>query len=560
MLAALALSNLACALSIVPKADPIFSTSSGGGEQVDLPAEIPVLIFPTDVAPQSMIPENPNAGTPAAGAIVPGGEELPPLIPALGSTPAAQPTQQLPVEPTSTQAIVISQPRPTLDPESTPVIYYTQSGDSLAAVAARFGVDPAAIVSPDPIRTTGFLAYNQLLIVPHRLVNTTAEDRLLPDSELVYSASTLDFDVRSFVQSAGGYLSTYREWLGSTEWTDGWEVVQRIALDNSINPRLLLALLEYQAGWVYGQPADYKALNYPLGFVDSNRKGLRAQLSEAINLLSTGYYGWREGILLELDLGDGVTARLAPELNAGTVALQYYFAEIMEIEGWVEALDPAVQPPTNGFMYTYHQMFGDPWLRAGVVEPLFPDDFFQPNLTLPFFIGQMWSFTGGPHGAWEHEGSQAALDFAPGSSASGCQQSNVWALAAAPGLVVRSENGVVTLDLDGDGNEQTGWVLLYLHVARNGRVAAGTQVQRGDLIGHPSCEGGTSTGTHIHLARKFNGEWISAGGAIPFNLSGWIAQNGNKPYYGTLVRGSEVVISSLVGSYESRIYRLRDDP
>lgn len=558
MLAALALSNLACVLSIAPKVDPLFSTSSNGGE-AGVP-EIPPLIFPTDSAPQSLAPELPGSGQPAATEVAQNFPESQPVIPGVTLAPAAEATTVSQPEPTAVLVPTVDQPRPTVDPETTPVIYYAQSGDSLKTVSARFGVDPSAIISPDPIQTSGFLPYNQLLIIPHGLVNTTTEIRLLPDSELIYSASALDFDIRGFVENAGGYLSTYKEWLGSTEWTDGWKVVQRVALENSINPRLLLALLEYQSGWVYGQPADTQGINYPLDFVNSNKKGLRAQLVEAINLLSTGYYGWREGKLVEIDFGDGVTARLAPELNAGTVALQYYFAGVMDIERWVQALDPALQPPTNGFLYVYQQMFGDPWVRASIVEPIFPENFFQPALSLPFFIGQMWSLTGGPHGAWESEGSQAALDFAPGSIASGCQPSNVWALASAPGLVVRSENGVVAIDMDGDGSEQTGWVLLYLHVARNGRVPLGTLLQRGDLVGHPSCEGGLSTGTHIHIARKFNGEWISAGGAIPYNLSGWVAQNGDKPYYGTLVRGNEIVVSSLVGSYESRIYRLRDDP
>ena len=40
-------------------------------------------------------------------------------------------------------------------------------------------------------------------------------------------------------------------------------------------------------------------------------------------------------------------------------------------------------------------------------------------------------------------------------------------------------------------------------------------VQAGDPLGHPSCEGGNVTGTHVHLARKFNGEWIGAGGRMP---------------------------------------------
>jgi murein DD-endopeptidase MepM/ murein hydrolase activator NlpD len=95
----------------------------------------------------------------------------------------------------------------------------------------------------------------------------------------------------------------------------------------------------------------------------------------------------------------------------------------------------------------------------------------------------------------------------------------------------------VILDLDGDGSEQTGWVLLYMHVATQDRIAAGTRVKTGDLIGHPSCEGGISTGTHLHFARKFNGEWISADGPIPFNLDGWVSSGTGQEYDGDLSRG-----------------------
>jgi len=167
----------------------------------------------------------------------------------------------------------------------------------------------------------------------------------------------------------------------------------------------------------------------------------------------------------------------------------------------------------------------------------------------------LWSFTGGPHPAWEHEGALAALDFAPAADAQGCLPSDNWIVASASGLVVRSGAGVVMVDLDGDGHEQTGWDLLYLHVADTGRVPLGTWVNVDDKIGHPSCEGGVATGTHLHFARKFNGEWILAGGALPFELSGWTAHNGDKAYHGTLTRGDEVVTASQVGSFESRITR-----
>jgi murein DD-endopeptidase MepM/ murein hydrolase activator NlpD len=378
---------------------------------------------------------------------------------------------------------------------------------------------------------------------------------LIPDSEVVYSPSALDFDVATFVQGAGGFLSEYEQFLMSTGMTSGAEVVERVAIENSINPRLLLALLEYQSNWVYGHPTDAKDNEYPLGFKDPREKGLYKQLAWALNQLSIGYYGWREGRLTEIEFSDGVTARLAPNLNAGTAALQYYFAQFYDSQEWLEALDPV-----DGFPAFYEQQFGSPWVRALQVEPLYPPELAQPNLHLPFVVDQIWGFTGGPHGAWERDGAWAAIDFAPGSLTPGCVETNSFTLASAPGLVVRSDHGVVSLDLDGDGREQTGWVLIYLHIAEKGRIPAGTWVEAGDPIGHASCEGGFSTGTHIHMTRKYNGEWIVADGPLPFVLSGWQVHAGEKPYQGTLTRGDQTIIASTVSPYTSRIIRRSDDP
>jgi hypothetical protein len=130
----------------------------------------------------------------------------------------------------------------------------------------------------------------------------------------------------------------------------------------------------------------------------------------------------------------------------------------------------------------------------------------------------------------------------------------------ADGLVVRSGKGVVVLDLDGDGYEQTGWVLLYLHVSNDKRVPEGTWVGAGDLLGHPSCEGGVATGTHLHIARKYNGEWIAADGPMPFVLSGWMAHAGTQAYLGSLTRGDETITACTCGSFETRIIRTPDDP
>ena len=81
-----------------------------------------------------------------------------------------------------------------------------------------------------------------------------------------------------------------------------------------------------------------------------------------------------------------------------------------------------------------------------------------------------------------------------------------------------------------------------MHIAAEDRVAVGTQVKSGDRIGHPSCEGGVSYGTHTHIARRYNGVWIAADGNLPFDLDGWISQgNNNTEYDGFLIKGNRSI-------------------
>ncbi len=510
--------------------------TGGGLAACNFPMPTP-LPLPTPKAP-AQLPSS-EEGAFGGGSDPSGQKDL------LTVTPLSQTPITPPGDPSATPDVV----------NNPPVLYFTQAGDTLPVVAAHFGVAPEEIQASQPLPAQGLLSPNILLVIPRRLHNTTANVRLMPDSEVVYSPSAIGFDVADFVADFPGYLKEHEEYLHSTGMTRGVDIVAAIARDNSINPRLLLALLEYQGHWLTRSAEELSAdaRTYPLGYHDPQHKDLFRQLAWAVNQLSIGYYGWREGWLTEIVFADGVTARLAPDLNAGTVALQYLFAQLYPSTEWLRVLDPE-----RGFMAVYRDLFGDPWVRAQQVEPLYPPDLTQPPLILPFAPGQSWAFTGGPHGAWEHDGARAALDFAPTTSHD-CEMSYAWVLASASGLVVRSSSGVVMLDLDGDGNEQTGWNLLYLHLAKTGRIPAGTWVEVGDRLGHPSCEGGVATGTHVHFARKYNGEWIAADGPLPFVLSGWVAHAGMRPYEGTLTKDGQTVIASPYGAPKSIIVRGEDE-
>lgn len=447
---------------------------------------------------------------------------------------------------------ITSTPKPTRtpDPNATPkppIQYYTQAGDTLPSITGRFGVSVDQIVTTSEIPQTGLINPGTLLIIPDVLDEVYDSTLVMPDSEVVFSPSAASFDIVTFVDHAAGYLSQYQETVGSKRYT-GAELVQRVSLENSINPYLLLAVLEYKSGWLYGTPGNFAEAEYPMGMIRLEYKGLYKQLSWTVQQLNIGYYGWRAGTLSSLQFKDRSTVRISPGLNAGSAAMQYLFSRWYDPLEWAGALFGEQSMPE-----LMKNMFGDFWIRSQSVEPLYPADLQQPVFQLPFQPGRIWSFTGGPHSAWGEDGALSALDFGPPSSESGCARSNEWVSAVSSGVIVRSGDGVVILDLDGDGNEQTGWNVMYLHIETRDRIAAGAMVEAGDRIGHPSCEGGISTGTHVHIARKFNGEWILADGPLPFTMSGYVAKNGDAPYQGRLVNGDLRVIADPLSSNKSNI-------
>lgn len=476
-----------------------------------------------------------EAGRATASAFVP--TQTPSEVPTASATPLALPTATA-VGPASPAA---------------PYVYTAQSGDTLASLAVHFGVEVSEIASPQDL-PPGLINPGQIFTIPNVLGATGPSERLMPDSEVVFSPSAIGFKTAEFTDPFAGYIATYRQYLPS-EWHTGAQVVERVALENSLNPRLLLSVLQYQSNWVLGEPKAGTDLDYPIGYKVPREHGLYAQLTWAAKQLLTGYYDWREGRLTDLVFRDGTRLRVAPDLNAGTVAIQYLFSQLYSYEDWLEVIDK-----NTGYPFTHTAMFPDPWVRAAQTEPLFPPNLSQPALSLPFFGNQIWYFTAGPHGAWEREGSMAALDFAPSSLLPGCTASDYWVAAAAPGLVVRSAPGIVVVDMDGDANEQTGWVIIYLHVSHGAVAHVGDFVNRGDKLGHPSCEGGTATGTHLHIVRKYNGEWIAAGGPVPFEMSGWVTQNGAAAYLGGLVRDDRIIVACTCSGTNSLISHSPDDP
>lgn len=427
-------------------------------------------------------------------------------------------------------------PLPTREPYTpgTLVDYTAQMGDSLPALAAHFNTTVDEIRAANPIipeNATSMPPGLPMKIPIYYEPFWGSPYQIIPDSLFINGPAQVGFDPIAYVDSQPGWFKDYSFYLGERNRRGG-EIIDYISTNFSVSPRLLLAVLEYQTGGLSNAEPPENIDQYPLGYRDQFRQGIARQLIWAANFLNNGYYGWRTGRLKLFYHRDGREERPDPWQNAASVALQYYYARVLPADAYTFAISG------EGMQATYTKLFGNPWEN---VQPHIPGSLTQPTLLLPFAQGKSWAFTGGPHTGWGEGDPLAAIDFAPPSLVSGCQQSEEPSTSVADGVIARTGDAMAVLDLDGDGDERTGWVIFYLHLANTSLPKVGTVMKAGDPIGMPSCEGGVATGTHVHIARKYNGEWIAAEGALAFNLEGWQAQNGAEPYLGSLTRFGKTV-------------------
>lgn len=460
-----------------------------------------------------------------------------------GVVGAAGPTPEAPPPPTPTVRYLFptrdpsaplhtptpDQPRTLPQPRTEDISYTVRPGDTLTRISQWNGVPVNVLVSANNLANPNLLEVGDILTIPApRVSGQGPAAKIIPDSELVAGPSSADFNLQAYLETAGGYLLHYVDDHGEKDLS-GPQVIERVAREYSVNPRLLLAVVEYQSHWIsQGTPPEVEANKYPLGYAKIGYEGLYRQLSFAANQLNRGFYSWQTNALSGWYLADDSFVTPDPTLNAGTIGVQTLFAQLLAKPQWEYALS------SNGFAAQFEKMFGFAFNYA--LEPLLPPGLAQPPLQLPLEDGVPWSFTGGPHGGWGSYSAWAAIDFAPPGDELGCFDSDEWVVAAADGQILFSSDGLVLQDLEGDGSLQVGWTLMYMHIATRDRIPAGTTVKAGDRIGHPSCEGGFSNGTHVHFARRYDGTWLAAVGLVPLDMDGWRASGDGYEYNGWLTR------------------------
>src|SRR5690554_3810331 len=347
--------------------------------------------------------------------------------------------------------------QPTPNPARTDTLgsalYTVQAGDTLGTIALRYGVTVEELLALNPqLANPDALEVGQTINTPGGGLPVGPDMKLIPDSELVYGPTAADFSITSVVKYSPGFLRAYSEEVDGEVMT-GVEIIHFVAKSYSVNPRVLLALLEYRGEWLTNPFPPQAKIDYPMGIQRANREGLMRQMLDAAGALNAGYYGWKYRGNTMLTFEDGVRILYANTPTPGTLAVQRMLSVATSSTQWQRDVAP------SGFFDTYLSLFGGPFSRA--YEPIAPPDLAQPELTLPFARGEEWVYTGGPHGAYNSGSAWSAVDFAPPKPSDelialqgACYVSPYWVTAVASGVIARSGDGYVILDLDGDRSEE----------------------------------------------------------------------------------------------------------
>ena len=357
---------------------------------------------------------------------------------------------------------------------------------------------------------------------------------LISDSLFLLSSTVLNDDVQSFLEQQPGGLASFTEVIDGENWSAARSITYN-AFFYGINPRVILVLLEAFNG-VLSHPNAQIPRAWSTADTAHGQEAffyfVRNLASAAEERFANPSTGSRE-----IQLADGTIVKITNTINAGTFALLTSLADLQSPRDWY-AWTSGSSPI---FVDTFSRWFGDPLYDPDKIAVSV--DALPAGVNLPFPVGSTWYYTGGPHNY--SSGSTArpwsSIDLAQPQILY-CPETTTppgdWIVAAAGGTVVQSDTALVVMD---HGN---GWRTYYSHVSTKDRRPLGN-VNKGDRLGHPSCEkepGGTTEGVHVHFAIYLVGTgFVNIAGS---SLSDWVVGEISH-YNGTLTRQGVTRVSTV---------------
>ncbi|CAH9054196.1 Protease LasA [Pseudoalteromonas sp. CIP111854] len=315
--------------------------------------------------------------------------------------------------------------------------------------------------------------------------------QVIEEQSFLFSNSLQHYDLENFLMSYAPHLESKKEVL--LHWS-GY---------SSISPKLLLALMETQSQ-VLSTP-NKQNLNAPFGNL-STHKGFDKQVEDIALSLSKRYYAYQQYV--ELNIKNTLVST-----NASTVAI----VSMLENQ----------RTDLNKLLVQYELLFGKSMLQANEknhiqVQNVQP----QVNFTmrLPWPSGNAW-YSGGAHSNTGSGYPYSSLDFNNGSG--GWGSNTPWVQASHSGRVTRYSSCSIRV------THSSGYATQYYHMD-NLQYQSGDTISSGAWLGRYAnnrnqalCQGGSSSGPHVHFSLLNNGRFISLHN---WYISGYRIDVGNSNY------------------------------
>ncbi len=382
--------------------------------------------------------------------------------------------------------------------------------------------------------------------LPGRAQSGGLSAALLSDGQFVYGPNAYDFDIPAWIETRAPHLMPYAAPL------------EGLAAYASVNPRLLLTLMELRTGLLSDPAADPEN---PFGWDET---GFSGQV-EAVNAVLTNAYYLHlhqysaldpaERSLPPLTLADGSELAVAPEVNAGTYAVLAFLARTETADSLPAALQafPALWAdsfPGDDPLDESNQVYIPGSLTAQEIPP-------PSLLELPFARGQSWWFGGVHHNLGITGSDASSIDFAnewrywmcpdPPDCMEGYAPYDLtpYPIRAAHADWITTIPGTrygITAPCQAtvySRHDRTGWATRYYHL-ENVQAAPYvlSPIAQNQVLGYMAdtkkealCNGGDSSGHHVHFSLMFNGAFVPIEGAA---LSGWVV-HGEYDNFGNLV-------------------------
>ncbi|MGI5309959.1 M23 family metallopeptidase [Rheinheimera sp. WS51] len=340
-----------------------------------------------------------------------------------------------------------------------------------------------------------FLAATPQLTAEQSIVAVKKQAVSITKQQLLYDYDEmLSFDVKDYLQQHAPHLVDYAE------------IISHHAGYSSISPKLLIALIEQQSG-IITKPGSASAMAQPFARL-SAKTSFAEQVEDVSQQLAQAFYqghsysvtGKNEKFTTDIDASRALGQLLAKQAGKAdrqqAATLQKQTADLMAL---YNKLFKDVVSDSDREASAYQQQ------NTQAITDI--NSYFQ----LPFPTGDYWRNGGSHTNTGSGSYPQSSLDFNQGGYW-GDNLSHIWVASVAPGTVKYHSSCFMEVI------HQDGWSSTYYHLS-NIQYGTGAYVERNVPIANYAsnrsqalCNGGASTGPHLHFSMKRNGQFYHLNG------------------------------------------------